>query len=137
MKHFKFWVFLFALFIPVIVSAQKAGYDPYQVVASVNNGVRNPSSAVYYLKFDGNMVYVDYGIGQDSRWKYSDTQNGNSIYYREVYNHGTIYQGSGYIEDRNQRMIVSPNRENINIVMYNSTLILKKQSSSSAGEMIY
>lgn len=137
MKRFKILMLLMAILLPSFIYAQGNGFTPYECVATVRDGQRSPSSGVYYVKFDGNMAYVKMLYGED-RYKYSGTQsNGNNLYYRQVYNHGTIYQGSGWIENRNCYILVSPDKNTINLVIMDSTLILKLQTSDSAGDMIY
>ncbi len=131
-----------AMMVSFAISAQSPGYTPYQVVAYVNNGQRTEGSSSVYIKFDGNLIYVDMmGNGMIvSRYidsgEYSD---GNKVYYFQSYNHGTINQGSGWVTDRNQWLLVSPDKNNINEVNRSrkSTSIYKVQSASSAGSMIY
>lgn len=133
MKKLSFIVVLIAMIFPTLAYSQRQGYEAYKWVATVENGNRKPISSTMYIMFDGNTVKIDRGYGIDT-YKYGGTENGNSIYYRIV---NDLYYGSQ--EDRNQFMRVSPDKKNINLVskFYNTTQILEKSNSSSAGDMIY
>ena len=134
MKKLSFLILLIAMLLPNLAYSQKQGYEPYKYVASVSNGERKSGSQTFYVRFNGNMVNIDRGFGIDSNYKYSGNQNGNSIYYRII---NDPYYGN--TEDRNQYILVSPDKSHINIVStnYNLTEILEKTNSSVAGEMIY
>ena len=137
MKSLKILMLLAALLLPTLIHAQNNGFTPYQCVATVKDGQRSSGSGVYYVKFDGNMAFVKMLYGED-RYKYSGTQSsGNNLYYRQVYNHGTMYQGSGWIENRDSYILVSPDKNTINLVIMGTTFVLKLQTSDSAGDMIY
>lgn len=127
------------MLLPALVYAQGKEYKPYECVATVKDGKRSSGSTVYYVKLDGKTVYIKMLYGEN-RYKYSGTQSkGNSLYYREVYNNGTINQGSGWVEKRDNYLLISPDKKTINLVdkSYNTTQILKLQTSNSAGDMIY
>lgn len=130
------------LMLSFAISAQNPGYQPYQTVASIYNGQRTEGSNSVYIKFDGNLILIDkLGNGMIVN-RYIDSgeySDGNKIYYLQSYNHGTMYQGSGWITNRNKWLLVSPDRQNINEVdkQYDTTIIYKVQSAASAGSMIY
>lgn len=133
---------LFALFVPFLTMAQKPGYKSYVTTAYINDGVRSGgSSQVTWVKFDGNLILMDHGF-YEARYKYSYTQdNGTQVYYRQAWNYGTMQQGSGWVENRNNWLLVSQDEKHINecSVFGNSknVTVLELQTASSVGDMIY
>lgn len=140
MKHLRVFLLLTAIFMPMMVFSQKQGWDSYSVEAYVRNGQRTSSSSTVWIKFDGNLIFLEFCAGlTPSRYIYKGkTNDGNSIYYLQVYNHGTISQGSGYITFNDNYLLVSPNREKLNAVSKrdNTTTIYKKHNPADVGGMI-
>lgn len=143
MKYLKM-VFLMALlsFISVNVSAQKPGYTRYVITKSIdsNGNVKaSTGGSGYWIKFDGNLLWLDMGFGSQSRYIYDSTQsNGNKLYYRQAYNYGTMSQGSGWVTFRDSYALVSPDQSVINVEgsSNSDTQVLHIQSADDVGDII-
>lgn len=145
MRNFKIFILLFAMILPFMASAQKPGYSPYECVGYVNNGQRtNGSGSIAWTKFDGNLIFLNPvgGAYPDLRFRYSETQsNGTLVYYQQAYNVGGMGTPSGWMDNRNSWLLVSPDKSTINYVTQfgnnKNVTIYKIQTASSAGDMIY
>lgn len=123
--------------------AQKPGYTRYVITKYVSNGQTTNATggAGYWFKFDNNLIWVDMGFTGATlmRYEYNTTKkNGVKLYYSTPYNHGTMSQGSGYITNYNNWILVSNNRNTINIVSNNGKdiTVLKKQTVDDVPDMI-
>lgn len=133
--------------LPLVASAQKPGFSPYECVAYVKNGQRTNASgsgSSAWVKFDGNLVFINPvgGAYPDLRYRYSETQSdGTKVYYQQAYNTGGMGTSAGWMDNTSSWILVSPDRTTINKVSVfggnKDVTIYKVQSASSAGDMIY
>lgn len=136
-------ILILVLFAFTVVGAfgQKPGYTRYVITKNIDrNGNVTPSrgGAGQWIKFEGNLLFADYGGGlTPERYVYDSTQdNGNKIYYRQAYNHGTMNQGSGWMTFYDTYIIVSADKNTLNKMSKNGGFVLKKQSANDVGDMI-
>lgn len=121
--------------------AQKPGYTRYVITKNVINGNVSDSQggAGYWIKFDGNIIWLDMGFGSQSRYVFNSTRSdGTKLYYFTAYNHGTLSQGSGYVTFYDTYLIVSSDNKTINAMRDRGQngSVLKIQSANDVGEMI-
>lgn len=137
---------LVSLFLTVLamtafeVSAQKPGYTRYAITKNITNGQVSDGAggAGYWIKFEGNIMWLDMGFGSQSRYVYNSTQgNGNKLYYLTAYNHGGT-MGSGWMTFYDSWALVSPDGQTINVMRNNGRdgQVLHMQSAGGAGDMI-
>ena len=122
-------------------SAQRPGFTRYTLTKNISNGQATPASggAAYWVKFDGDLLWIDGGFGVDMRYQFNGTQNnGNKLYYFTAYNNGTITQGSGWMTFYDSWALVSPDRRTINVMRDNGNngQVLKIMNASAAGDLI-
>lgn len=123
------------------VNAQKPGYTRYVVTKNISNGNVTSSSggAGFWIKFEGNILWLDMGFGSQSRYVYQQTQgDGNKLYYLTAWNHGTMNQGSGWVTNYTSWMLVSPDGNTLNMMRDNGRngMVLKRQTANGVGGMI-
>lgn len=143
MKYLKLFSLaaLFA-FVSLGVSAQKPGYTRYVITKHIDkDGNTKPATggSGYWIKFEGNLAFLDMGFGTENRFIYDSTQsNGNKLYYLQAWNYGTMNQGSGWVTQRNTYLLVSPNRSVINHILgYGwGGSVLRIQTANDVGGMI-
>lgn len=144
MKRTKTLLALLALVLAMGMSsyAQKPGYTRYVITKSIDNGnVRDASGGGqgYWIKFEGDLIWLDMGFGSQSRFVYNTTRNdGNKLYYSSAWNHGTMNQGSGWVTFYDSWMLVSPDGNTLNWMQNNGKTgqVLKKQTANDVGGMI-
>lgn len=143
MQRTKTILALLALVIAMGMSsyAQKPGYTRYVITKNISNG--NVSDATggggYWIKFEGDLIWLDMGFGSQSRFVYNTTRNdGNKLYYSSAWNNGTMNQGSGWMIFYDRWLLVSPDGNTINWMQNNgnSGQVLKKQTANDVGGMI-
>lgn len=144
MKRTKTLLALLALVLAMGMSsyAQKPGYTRYVITKSIDNGnVRDAAGGGqgYWIKFEGDLIWLDMGFGSQSRFVYNTTRNdGNKLYYSSAWNHGTMNQGSGWVTSYDSWLLVSPDGNTINWMQNNGNRgqVLKKQTANDVGGMI-
>lgn len=129
-----------AIIFSVAAVAQKPGYTRYQVTKYIDNGqVREGggSGAGKWVKFDGNILWIDDGV-TDARYVFdSRRSDGSALYYRTSWNYGTMYQGSGWVTIRDQYALVSSDRKLINEKgAWGLGTVLRIQTTDNIGGMI-
>lgn len=134
-----FLLLLTAIIVSAIAVAQKPGYTRYQVTKYINNGrVEECAGKGFgqWVKFEGNILWIDNGI-TNSRYVFNSRRSdGSLLYYFTAWNHGTIYQGSGWQINYNNYAIVSSDHTLINEKVGDITAVLRIQTTDDVGRMI-
>lgn len=112
----------------------------YTVTKTIHNRKAEPNDFghIFKVRYEGNLMYIDMGVGTALRYIYDHTEsNGNQLYYGQAYNYGTMAQGRGYVTDNNRWAWVSGDKSTINMLDNNgkSGFVLKI-GNANVGEMI-
>lgn len=140
MDKLKIVLLTLGLALSFMANAQKPGYQSYSRDSVISpNGNRSNSSGTVWVKFGGDLIFINYGLPYESRYKYHETQaNGVEVYYFQAYNHGTMAQGSGWMTFYDECIKISPDKNTLNQCHKDGSItVYKIHTPSSAGDMIY
>lgn len=123
------------------ILAQQSKATRYTITKIVlNDNASYPDGGQgYWIRFEGaNLLWVDMGFGNQMRYQFDSCQsNGNLLYYLTPYNYGTMSQGSGYVLNRQNWILVNPDRSVINMVSNNGrNVTVLKVDNANVGDMI-